>query len=319
MKIFLVALILPIIALLHANNIDKKKIAYLVTDMNIPFWEIMSRGIKQRADLLGYELKIYNAKNSAKRELKLTVEIIKDKVSGIIVSPSNSSACVTILKLAKNADIPVVISDVGADSDEYVSYISSNNKKGAYNIGKILSRKLIKFGWSNGKVGIIAIPQKRLNGQNRTAGFMKALNEHGIKSADIRQLKTWTDDETYNFTKNMIKSYPKLRAIWLQTSNMYNGAMKAIYDSGKKNDILLILFDAEPEFIELISKGVIVGSGMQQPYLMGETAMNTMHDYLLDIKVKKNIKLPILPVTTENIVKNLPNIKRNVLGYSNEY
>ena len=123
MKILLITIILIITTLLHANNIDRKKLAYLVTDINIPFWEIMSRGIKQRAELLGYELKIYNAKNSAKRELELTIEIMKDKVSGIIVSPSNSSACVTILKLAKNADIPVVISDVGADSDEYVSYI----------------------------------------------------------------------------------------------------------------------------------------------------------------------------------------------------
>ena len=194
---------------------------------------------------------------------------------------------------------------------------SSNNKDGAYNMGEILSKKLIELGWNNGKVGIIAIPQKRINGQERTAGFMKALNENGIKSADIRQLKTWTDKETYNFTKDMIKSYPELRAIWLQTSNMYNGAIKAIYDSGKKDDILLVLFDAEPEFIELISKGVIVGSGMQQPYLMGETAINIMHDYLSGIKVKKNILLPILPITTENILKNLPNIKRNVLGYEN--
>lgn len=301
-------------AIADTNVVNKKKLAYIVSDTRIPFWAIMARGIKNGTDSFGYKLNIYSSKNSAKSELESTVKAIRDNVSGIIVSPTTSSACVTILKLAKKAGIPVIISDIGTDGGEYVSYISSNNKEGAYNIGKVLSKKMIKLGWDKGSVGIVAIPQKRLNGQARTAGFMQAMDEAGIKGADIRQQSTFSEEETYQLSKSLIDAHSDLRALWLQGSDRYNGALRAIADAGKKNKILLITFDAEPEFLELIPKGILVGSAMQQPYLMGEEAVHTMDKHLKGMKVKKNMQLPILAISTDNIAKKLPVIKRNVLG-----
>lgn len=296
------------------KNQIKKKLVYIVSDTRIPFWEIMSRGIKNRADSLGYEIEIFSAENSARRELEFTAKALKENVSGIIVSPTTSSACVTILKLAKKAGVPVVISDIGTDGGEYVSYVSSNNREGAYKIGKVLANKMHELGWKNGSVGIVAIPQKRLNGQARTAGFMQAMDEAGIKGADIRQQSTFSEEETYNLSKGIIDAHSDLRAIWLQGSDRYNGALRAITDAGKKNKILLITFDAEPIFLDLIPKGILVGSAMQQPYLMGEEAVQAMDRHLNGKAVEKNLKLPILAISTENIAEKLSIIKRNVLG-----
>jgi len=311
-KIFVTILLLVVTA--NSSQNSEKKLAYIVSDTTIPFWAIMERGITHSADLLGYDLDIYSADNSAKRELEAAVKAIKDNVSGIIVSPTSSSACVTILKFAKRAGIPVVISDIGTDGGEYVSYISSDNKDGAYKIGKVLSKKLIELGWENGKVGVVAIPQKRLNGQARTAGFMKAMDEAGIRGAGIRQQVTFSLEETYKLSKSLIDSEPNFRAIWLQGSDKYRGALQAIEDAGKKDEILLITFDAEPEFLDLIPQGILVGSAMQQPYLMGEEAVKTMDRHLNGKKVEKNLQLPILAISTENITQKLPVIKRNVLG-----
>ncbi|MEJ1381622.1 MAG: substrate-binding domain-containing protein [Candidatus Sedimenticola sp. (ex Thyasira tokunagai)] len=287
-----------------------KKLAYIVSDLRIPFWEIMGRGIKSATNTLGYEIDTYSAENSAKHELAFVAKAIKDKVSGIIVSPTNSSACVTILKLAKHAGIPVVISDIGTDSGEYTSYISSNNRDGAYKIGQVLVKKLLKLGWEDGRVGIVAIPQKRANGQARTAGFMQAMREAGIKGAGIKQQVTFSYQETYDLSTEIIRSTPDLRAIWLQGSDRYQGALDAITDSGKNDQILLITFDAEPEFLDLIPNGVLVGSAMQQPYLMGQEAVIAMDRHLNGKAVEKNKQLPILAISTENISRMLPIIKK---------
>ena len=317
-KLIILFIILSSINVINANETNssdkKKKIIYLNTNIEIPFWKIMSNGIQDVTKESNYSFEVYSAENSAKKELELTIKAVKEKVSGIIVSPSNSSACVTILEIAKNANIPVVISDIGTDAGEYISYISSNNKLGAYNVGKILVKQMLEKNWENGKVGIVAIPQKRLNGQERTAGFLKALNEHNIKGVGIKQLKLWTEEETYQHTKEFIQDFPDLRAIWLQTSNLYASALKAIRDMNKENEILLIAFDAEPEFLELIPKGTIIGSGMQQPYLMGQVAAQTLIKYLKGQKVEKNIQIPILTISTENINSKLPLINKNVLG-----
>lgn len=291
---------------------EEQKIAYIVSDLSIPFWDIMKRGVDSEAKQFAYELEVYNSNNNQKTELENVINVIKSKPLGVIISPTNSSSCVTMLSLFEKANIPVVISDIGTNSGKYVSYISSDNKTGAYEIGKILSKKMIDAGIQNSSVGIIAIPQKRENGKKRTLGFIKALKEEGIKSADIRQQVSFSKKETYNYTKELIHLYPNMGALWLQGSDKYQGALDAIKES--KREILLITFDAEPEFLELIPKGILLGAGMQQPFLMGETSVKTLNAHLQGKKVSKNIELPILAISKKNIENKLDLIKRNVLG-----
>ncbi|MCU7835052.1 MAG: substrate-binding domain-containing protein [gamma proteobacterium symbiont of Taylorina sp.] len=298
-----------------AKEQANKKLAYIVSDIRIPFWDIMARGITGAASSKSYDVEVYSSDNNKKTELENIIKVIRDKPSGIIISPINSSTAVTLLKLAKKADIPVVISDIGTDSGEYISYISSNNKEGAYKIGKVLAKKMKEQGWDrDGSVGIVAIPQKRANGKARTAGFMKAMNEAGIKAAGLRQQVSFSYQETYDFSIELIEKNSDLRALWLQGSDRYQGALDAIKDAGKKDDIFLICFDAEPVFLDFIPNGTIVGAAMQQPYLMGEEAVNVMNKHLNGNKVEKNLQLPVLAISTANIAQKLPIIKRNVLG-----
>lgn len=314
-KVFIVIVLFIYFA--NANSIEtnnRKTIVYIPISAEIPFWQIMAKGINNVVEAKGYKLEILDANNSSKKELENIIKAVKQKVAGVIISPSNSSAAVTILEIAENANIPVVIADIGSDGGKYVSYISSKNQAGAYSIGKLLTKKMIEKDWQNGKVGIIAIPQKRLNGQKRTAGFMKALQEKNIKGADIKQLHDWTDEETYNFTKEFITNFPDLRAIWLQTSSIYKGAIKAIKELKKEKELILVAFDAEPEFLELIEKRILIGSGMQQPYIMGRSAAKALTDYLDGKKVQKNISISIITVTPENLKEIQLTIEHNVLG-----
>lgn len=226
---------LIVFSLLSFNTYaDDKKIAYLVSDTSIPFWSIMAKGVESKASDLGYSVDVYSADNLAKKELQNTVKAIKDKVSAIVFSPTNSSAAVTVLKLIKKANIPVVISDIGTESGEYVSFISSDNKEGAYKIGKVLTKEMLRRGWQNGGVGIISIPQKRTNGKKRTAGFMDALEEAGIKSSNLYQQVDFSYKETYDFALKLIDEDPELRAIWLQGSDKYLGALDAIKKGAKR-------------------------------------------------------------------------------------
>jgi len=310
------AIFLLLVSNINAKELNsKKKLAYLVSDINIPFWNIMAKGIKAKALQEGYDIEIYSANNLKKTELTNLSKALKSGINGLVISPINSSTAVTILKLAQFSNVPVVISDIGADSGEYVSFVSSNNKTGAYEIGKVLSTKMKKLGWDkDGTVGIIAIPQKRANGKARTDGFMQAMHEANIKSAGLLQQKNFSYKETYNYSMELIKNNPNLRAIWLQGSNRYKGALDAINDSNKKEDLLLICFDSEPEFLEMIPNGSLLGSAMQQPYLMGQKSVELLDKHIKGFPVEKNFKLEILAISSDNIQSNLPLIKKNVLG-----
>ena len=312
MKLFILLILL--LSSLFSQNIPTKKLVYIVSDISIPFWEIMSKGIKEEASKVGYSIEVYSSNNSNKTEIENLVKAINNKVDGIVLSPINSSSAVFLLKLAKDANIPVVISDIGTDGGEYLSYISSDNEEGSYRLGKILTSKMKELEIENGTVGIISIPQERANGKARTKGFLKALDESNIKSTGIEQQVNFSYKETFDFSKKLIMNNPDMKALWLQGSDKYQGALDAMAELGKSDEILLICFDSEPEFLQMIPEGKLVGAAMQQPFLMGEKSVEQFYNHFNNIKIEKNIKLEILAVSKENIDTKLKTIKQNVYG-----
>ena len=312
MKLFILLILL--LSSLFSQNIPTKKLVYIVSDISIPFWEIMSKGIKEEASKVGYSIEVYSSNNSNKTEIENLVKAINNKVDGIVLSSINSSSAVFLLKLAKDANIPVVISDIGTDGGEYLSYISSDNEEGSYRLGKILTSKMKELEIENGTVGIISIPQERANGKARTKGFLKALDESNIKSTGIEQQVNFSYKETFDFSKKLIMNNPDMKALWLQGSDKYQGALDAMAELGKSDEILLICFDSEPEFLQMIPEGKLVGAAMQQPFLMGEKSVEQFYNHFNNIKIEKNIKLEILAVSKENIDTKLKTIKQNVLG-----
>lgn len=318
MKIFkIMVLLLFFISNLYSNQ--QKKLAYIVSDINIPFWQIISKGIKDKSNELGYEIHIYSSNNLKKNELENLASAISLKIDGLIISPINSSTASTLLEIANMNKIPTIVADIGSDSQNYLSFISSDNKKGAYELGKILSKYMKSLSWNKeGTVGIIAIPQKRLNGKDRTIGFIKALEEDNIKVSGMYQQVDFSYEETYNYSKKLIDENENLRAIWLQGSDKYKGALDAIKKANKQNEIALICFDAEPEFLEMIQNGDLVASAMQQPYIIGQEAVVTLNNYFNNKEVKKEQKMEILSISKENIDDKLKIIKLNVLGIKSD-
>ncbi len=291
-----------------------RRLAYLSSDLRIPFWDILRRGVAAEAAARGYQFAAYSAENNPKRELENMVAAVRDKVDGIVLSPTNSSAAVTLLSLAEPAGIPVVIADIGTDGGRHVAYIASDNREGAYRIGKVLADALKARGWTAGTVGIIAIPQKRINGQVRTAGFMQAMEEAGIRSAGLRQQVDFSHKETYEHATSLLREHRDLRALWLQGSDRYQAALEAIRDAKRTGEVLLLCFDAEPEFLQMIPAGTLVGAAMQQPFLIGEASVRALDEHLAGKPVKAVQALPILAVSKANLQELLPAIRRNVLG-----
>lgn len=297
----------------ESHNI-KGTIAYIIPDSTVPFWEIMARGVRYHAAKHGYQVTVYNSSHNARQELEQLSKAIHQKADGLVISPITSSTGATLIKLASSAGLPVVVSDIGADSVHHISYIGSDNFQGAYALGKVLVRALQAHNWQNGRVGIVAIPQSRQNGRARTAGFLQALEEAGIQAGGMRQLVDFSYTETYTFCRELFDAEPNLRALWLQTSDEYQAALDAIRDAGLQDQILLVAFDAEPEFIDLIANGKLISSAMQQPFLMGEKAAQNLIQHLQGKPVPKESRLPVLVISNQNLEQSLPLIQRNVLG-----
>ena len=293
---------------------EGKRLAYLTPGLDLPFWRTLAKGIEDDAKSRGGGSTTYDSHNSAQTQLQNAQDAIAKRVDGIIISPTDSSTAPSVIAAAKRAEIPVVIADIGTSGGEYVSFIISDNEKGAYGVGKALAAAMKAKGWDKGTVGLVTISLARNNGKARTNGFMKAMDEAGIKQAALSQMQSYTADETFRFVQDMVTAHQDMRGLFVETDQPSLGALRALHAARKENEILLAAFDGIPDFIELIGNGSIVASGMQQPYLMGQRSAQAMFDHFDGKTPEKQILVPILVVTKENVKQLEPTVRKTVFG-----
>lgn len=294
---------------------DKGELVYMTPGLDLAFWRYVSEGVRSVAEAEGYGFSALDSTNDPQAQLQNAQDAIARGVAGIILSPTDSSTAPAVLSLAQEAGIPVVIADIGTDSGEFVSVIGSNNYEGAHGVGEALAAAMEAEGKADGSIGIVGISQARLNGQARTEGFRDAVAEAGIEGdAGLQQMQAYTADETFKFTQDMIAANPGMTGMFVQTDGPTLGALRAIKAARMDGEVLVGAFDGIPEFVPLLQSGELVVSGMQQPYLMGVRSAEAMVEHLGGGAPEKEITVPILIVTSENIDEMLPTIKETVFA-----
>lgn len=291
-----------------------KRLAYITPGLDLPYWRTLAKGIEDEAKTHGATSTTYDSHNSAQTQLQNVQDAIAKRVDAIVLSPTDSSTAPSVLAAAARAKIPVVIADIGTTSGEYLSFVISDNEKGAYGTGQVLARKMHDKGWGGGTVGLVTISLARQNGKDRTGGFMKAMTEAGIKQAALSQMQTYTTDETFKFVQDMLTAHPDMRGLFIETDAPAIGALRALKAARRENDMLLAAFDGVPEFIPLIQNGGIVASGMQQPYLFGQSAAKALFGYFAGETPPKNILVPILVVDQQNVEQMAPIVHKTTFG-----
>ena len=309
------AALLAATAWIPAQAQDKGELVYMTPGLDLAFWRYVSEGVKSVAEENGYGFAALDSTNDPQTQLQNAQDAIARGVAGIVLSPTDSSTAPAVLSLAQESGIPVVIADIGTDSGEFVSMIGSNNYEGAFGVGEALAKAMTDAGKANATVGIVGISQARLNGQARTKGFKDAMAEGGVTGdAGLQQMQAYTADETFKFTQDMITSNPAMGGMFVQTDGPTLGALRAIKAARMDGDIMVAAFDGIPEFVPLLQSGELVVSGMQQPYLMGVRSAEAMVEHLNGGTPEKEITVPILIVTSDNIDEMLPTIKETVFA-----
>ncbi|HQT74155.1 MAG TPA: substrate-binding domain-containing protein [Acidiphilium sp.] len=293
-----------------------KRLAYITPGLDLPYWRTLSNGIAAEAKKHGASSVTYDSHNSAQTQLTNAQDAIAKNVDGIILSPTDTSTAPSVLAAAARARIPVVIADIGTSGGEYLSFVISDNRKGAYGIGKVLAAELKATGRKQNTVGLVTISLARQNGKDRTAGFMQAMDEAGIKRVALSQMQTYTADETFKFVQDMLTAHPEMDGLFVETDEPTIGALRAIHAAHRQKTVKVAAFDGIPEFIKMIEDDTIVGSGMQQPYLFGTESAKALFQHFSGTTPPKRIEIPIIVVDKSNVAKEAPIVRKTTFGLS---
>lgn len=131
-------------ATVSANAMAKDTIALVVSTLNNPFFVSLKDGAQKEADKLGYNLVVLDSQNNPAKELANVQDLTVRGTKILLINPTDSDAVGNAVKMANQANIPVITLDRQATKGEVVSHIASDNVLGGKIAGDYIAKKAVK-------------------------------------------------------------------------------------------------------------------------------------------------------------------------------
>ncbi len=199
----------------------------------------------------GYKLIFDDAQQKQENQIKAIRNFIQQDVDYIVLAPVVETGWETVLGEAKEAGIPVILSDRMIDvSDDslYTCWVGGNFIKEGEDAVAWLAEYLEKEGRGSEDINIVTL-QGTIGSSaqvGRTDGVAGKLSDHANWKMLDRQTGEFTQSKGQEVMESFLKSYDDIDVVIAENDNMAFGAIDAIKAAGKDpgSDIIIVSFDA---------------------------------------------------------------------------
>lgn len=288
---------------------EKKKltIAVIPKGTTHEFWKSIHAGSNKAAQELtaqGTEIEIIwkgpLREDDREQQIQVVEGFAAQGVNGIVLAPLDDRALVRPVADAQRAGVPTVIIDSGLESEEFVSFVATDNRKGgslaADRMGQLLNGK--------GKVLVLRYAEGSASTTEREAGFLETLKQKfpEIELVSTDQYAGATRDTAKRASENLLNRFgDEVQGIFTPNESSTAGMLLALQDIGKASKVSFVGFDTSQTFIDAINANQLHGIVVQNPFNMGYLGVKTMVDSLLGRPVNKKIDTGVMLVTKENM------------------
>ncbi|GLW73781.1 LacI family transcriptional regulator [Kitasatospora phosalacinea] len=269
-----------------------------------------TKSIQESAKKAGIELKFSDAQQKQENQIKAIRSFIQQKVDVIAFSPVVESGWDTVLKEAKDAHIPVILTDRAVDSKDeslYVSFLGSDFVEEGKKAGDWLVKEYASAG---GDVNIVQLEGTTGSApaNDRKSGFADAIKGEPKFKVVASQTGDFTRAKGKEVMQAFLKSQPKIDVLYAHNDDMALGAIQAIEEAGKKpgTDIKIVSVDGVKDALSAMSQGKINYDVECNP-LLGDQLMDLVKKVKAGESVPRRIKTEEGTFTPEQATAALPN------------
>lgn len=221
-------------------------------------------------------------------------------VDGIVLAPLDSKALVRPVEEAKRLGIPTVVIDSGLESDQIVSFVATDNRKGGELAGQELGRLLR----GKGKVLLLRYQEGSASTEDRERGFLEKTKQAwpGVEVLSSDQYAGPTRDTAKRASENLLNRYGSdIQGIFTVNESATAGMLLALQDIARAGKVSFLGFDSSQAFVDAMKAGQLQGIVLQNPLRMGELGLKTMVQHLLGRPVEKRVDTGVFLVTPANL------------------
>lgn len=276
------------------------------------FWKSIHAGAVKASKELGVEI-IWKGplkEDNRDEQIKIVEDMTNRGVSGIVLAPLDDTALRLPVQEATRKGIPVVIIDSGLQSEDYVSFVATDNRHG----GQLAGEHLAKLLGGKGKVVMLRYQEGSASTNEREAGFLDAMKKApGIEVVSSNQYGGATTETAYKASENLLAPLKKpdgslaVDGIFCPNESTTFGMLRALQDARLAGKVKFVGFDSSEKLVAALEAGELHGLVLQDPMNMGYLGVKTMVQHLRGEKVEKRISTGETLATKENM--NEPRIK----------
>lgn len=304
--------------------------------LGAPYFVEIVAAAKEEAEARGAKFISIDAQDDINKQLADVEDLLARGIDVLILNAKDPVGAVPAVKAAYEAGVPVIEVDSSIDpSAPVVTTIQSNNDENGKLVGQWLAEQ---FNGANIKAALISGAQGNPVGETRRCGVfagvvfgqLKALgNEISMDEASEyaanveEQLMStgrakieeanfeivsqgwgnWAHEGGLNAMEDILVANPDINVLITENDSMALGALEAIKAANKEGQILIVAAaDGQKEALELIKEGKYGATGMNNPTVIGKTAVDVAYQ-ILDGKTDwpEIYYTPPVAITKENV------------------
>lgn len=286
----LASLVLILVALGGCQRNTRKRIAVIPKATSHLFWLSVQAGALAAGDELDVEV-LWNAaptETDYARQIEIVDSMIAQRVDGIAIAASERKALVRPVNRALDAGIPVTVFDSGLDSDNYTSYIATDNREA----GRMAARELARLVGEKGRVAVVLHAPGSVSTMDREEGFEEVMKSEFPQIKIVAsQYAMSSRAKAVEVSENIFTAHPDLDGIFASTEPSAAGITLALKSRNLAGKVRFVGFDTSDVMIEDLRSGIIDSLVVQDPFHMGFEAVRLLVETINGSEVEKRVDL----------------------------
>jgi simple sugar transport system substrate-binding protein len=266
------------------------KIGFAQTGAESAWRTANTLSMKSEAEKRGIDLKFSDAQGKQENQIRAVRSFITQGVDAIVIAPVVETGWDPVLREAKRAKIPVILTDRSiqtADESLFACFIGSD----FYEEGRMAADWLAKHAGGKGRIVELQGTVGSAPANERRKAFAEGIAKYpGLKIVDSQ-----SGDFRRANGKEVMESFLKkhgrnIDIVYAHNDDMALGAIQAIEEAGQKpgQDIVIVSIDAIKEAIQAVVDGKINCTVECNP-LFGPKVYDTVAKLLAGEKVPKKL------------------------------
>jgi ribose transport system substrate-binding protein len=267
-----------------------------------PFYIAMLRGIRARAQELGWEVATVSANEDKVKQINGVQDMIAKGVKGILIAPIDAVGVNAAYDAAKAANVPIVSVARGSTSPNQTLHVAMDEKQ----IGRDIAEWTAKRIGGEGKVAMLLGPSGAPTFRNLADGYTEVMAKYPKVQIVFRTDGPLTRERGVKNAEDALVANPDLKAIYTANDDVALGAMQAVLAANAAGKTIVTGMNGVPPVLRAIKDGKIAMTIELNPAEWGRLGVDVLASYLKGEKVEPRVFIKHVIIDQSNVDAKLP-------------